>query len=95
MREPVAVTVPKELYYHEVAYVRGLETQIAALRKELDQTKTLALAHFGATCSPTPDPAEAMRAKCADYVEQLGHPGCKFIAEAIRGAALKGNGAPS
>ena len=28
--------VPKELYYHEIAYVRGLETQIAELKKELD-----------------------------------------------------------
>jgi hypothetical protein len=31
MSEPIAVVVPKELYYHEVAYVRGLEARVAKL----------------------------------------------------------------
>lgn len=30
-----AVVVPKELYYHEVAYVRGLEAENERLRKAL------------------------------------------------------------
>jgi chromosome segregation ATPase len=28
------VTVPRELYYHEVAYVRGLEAEIERLRRD-------------------------------------------------------------
>jgi regulator of replication initiation timing len=28
------VTVPRDIYYHEVAYVRGLETAVAELRAE-------------------------------------------------------------
>ena len=34
-----AVVVPKNLYYHEVAYVRNLETEIARLTKERDHLK--------------------------------------------------------
>jgi hypothetical protein len=34
MTELKVVVVPKELYYHEVAYVRGLEAEIERLRKE-------------------------------------------------------------
>jgi hypothetical protein len=36
--EPQLVVVPRDLYYHEVAYVRGLEARV----KELEaQTQTL------------------------------------------------------
>ena len=31
MTELIAVVVPKELYYHEIAYVRGLEARVAVL----------------------------------------------------------------
>lgn len=36
-KAPIAVVVPRELYYHEVAYVRGLEAEIARLRNLLDE----------------------------------------------------------
>ena len=36
MSDIEAVVVPKELYYHEVAYVRGLEAEIADLNHRLD-----------------------------------------------------------
>jgi hypothetical protein len=39
MDEPTVVVVPKELYYHEVAYVRALEAENRALKEVL---KTLA-----------------------------------------------------
>jgi len=32
MSEPEIVVVPRDLYYHEVAYVRGLEKEIERLR---------------------------------------------------------------
>jgi hypothetical protein len=35
------VTVPKELYYHEVAYVRGLEAEIERLRAALTDIEKL------------------------------------------------------
>ena len=35
MREPIAVVVPKDLYYHEVDYVRGLEARVARLEAAL------------------------------------------------------------
>ena len=38
MSEPIAVVVPKELYYHEVDYVRGLEARVAKL-EEVIQTQ--------------------------------------------------------
>lgn len=38
MSEPIAVVVPKELYYHEVGYVRGLEARVAKL-EEVIQTQ--------------------------------------------------------
>ena len=33
--EPVAVVVPKELYYHEVGYVHGLEARVVELKAAL------------------------------------------------------------
>jgi hypothetical protein len=39
MSEPIAVVVPKELYYHEVAYVRGLETKLAAKNAEIAEAR--------------------------------------------------------
>jgi hypothetical protein len=35
MSEPIAVVVPKEFYYHEVEYVRGLEARVAKLEAAL------------------------------------------------------------
>jgi len=32
MTDPTLVTVPRDLYYHEVAYVRGLEADNKRLR---------------------------------------------------------------
>lgn len=32
---PVAVVVPRELYYHEVKYVRGLETRVKELESSI------------------------------------------------------------
>lgn len=37
--EPVAVVVPKELFYHEVAYVHGLEEENKRIRTELEAVK--------------------------------------------------------
>lgn len=42
MSEPVAVVVSKELYYHEVAYVRGLEARVAKLEAALLDCKRYA-----------------------------------------------------
>lgn len=33
MREPIPVVIPKEFYYHEVAYVRKLETALELISK--------------------------------------------------------------
>ena len=35
MSEPIAVVVPKDLYYHEIDYVRGLEARVAKLEAAL------------------------------------------------------------
>jgi hypothetical protein len=35
LTELIAVVVPKELYYHEIAYVRGLEARVAKLEATL------------------------------------------------------------
>ena len=35
MSEPIAVVVPKDLYYHEIDYVRGLEARVANLEAAL------------------------------------------------------------
>jgi Ni,Fe-hydrogenase III large subunit len=37
MSEPTLTTVPRDLYYHEVAYVRSLETEIERLRAALEE----------------------------------------------------------
>jgi hypothetical protein len=39
--EPVAVVVPKELYYHEVGYVRGLEARVAQLEAALREARKM------------------------------------------------------
>jgi hypothetical protein len=40
MTNPEIVVVPKELYYHEVAYVRGLEAEVELLRKEVAKLRS-------------------------------------------------------
>jgi hypothetical protein len=36
MNEPRMVVVPKDLYYHEVAYVRGLEQALTKAKEKLE-----------------------------------------------------------
>ena len=46
MSDPEIVTVPRELYYHEVAYVRGLEAQLATAMAKIDEMDRLLTAAY-------------------------------------------------
>jgi hypothetical protein len=39
MSKPIAVVVPKDLYYHEIDYVRGLEARVAKLEAALKDVR--------------------------------------------------------